>query len=182
MSGLIRTAICKNCILYSLLPKASTNFCNRCHDNGPEFKAEVKDLAQNLGIPIIRGRAYHPQSQGSIEIANRTFKRRLAAFQLAKGVTTWVDLLPELAMTINTTTSCALPRNKTPFEVWFGRKPHWITARTAQTNNQINQDNKDEDSDQDYHDDDSNQDNSNDEDLILTSVLNHPANDWMGLG
>jgi len=94
----------------------------------------------------------------------------LAAFQLAKGVTTWVDLLPELAMTINTTTSCALPRNKTPFEVWFGRKPHWITARTAQTNNQVNQDNEDEDSDQDYHDDDSNQDDSGDEDLVLTEI------------
>ena len=94
----------------------------------------------------------------------------MAAFQLAKGVTTWVDLLPELAMTINTTTFCALPRNKTPFEVWFGRKPHWITARTAQTNNQVNQDNEDEDSDQDYHDDDSNQDDSGDEDLVLTEI------------
>jgi hypothetical protein len=33
-------------------------------------------------------------------------------------------LLPELAQTINTTTSSALPHRKTPFEVWFGQKPH----------------------------------------------------------
>ena len=78
-------------------------------------------------------------------------------------------------MTINTTTSCALPRNKTLFEVWFGRKPHWITAWTAQTNNQVNQDNEDEDSDQDYHDDDSNQDDSGDEDLVLTEIETHVA-------
>jgi hypothetical protein len=37
-------------------------------------------------------------------------------------------LLPELALVINTTTTRALPQNKTPFEVWFGRKPRWITA------------------------------------------------------
>jgi hypothetical protein len=39
-------------------------------------------------------------------------------------------LLAELALVINTTTTYALPQKKTPFEVWFGRKPRWITAKS----------------------------------------------------
>src|SRR5271168_4201032 len=105
--------------LINVILIALTNISGSACDNGPEFKAQVKELAQNLGIRIVRGRAYHPQSQGAVEIANRTFKRRLTALQLARGVSTWANLLPELALTINTTTSRALPRNKTPFEVWF---------------------------------------------------------------
>ena len=31
---------------------------------------------------------------------------------------------------INTTSTRALPRNKTPFEVFFGWKPRWIRAKT----------------------------------------------------
>jgi hypothetical protein len=141
---------------------------NSACDNGPEFKAQVNDLAQNLGIRIVRGRAYHPQSQGSVEVANRTFKRRLAALQLARGVSTWVDLLPELALTINTTTSHALPRNKTPFEVWFGRKPHWLKELQLPQAETGFYDNDNENTDQDYNDDD--QDNDNDVDLVLTEI------------
>jgi hypothetical protein len=37
-------------------------------------------------------------------------------------------LLPELALVINTTSTRALPRNETPFEVFFGRKPCWNGA------------------------------------------------------
>jgi len=75
---------------------------------------------------MIRGRAYHPQSQGSIEIANRTFKNRLRAAQQASGWSDWVELLQDVANVINTTTSRALPCGKTPYEVWFGCKPRWI--------------------------------------------------------
>ena len=61
-------------------------------------------------------------------MANCTFKKRLGALQAQKGQSSWAALLPELALVTNTTTSQALPRHKTPFEVWFGRKSHWITA------------------------------------------------------
>jgi hypothetical protein len=63
-----------------------------------------------------------------VERANRTFKKRLTALQTQRGRSDWVALLLELALVINTTSTRALPRNKTPFEVWFGRKPRWITA------------------------------------------------------
>ena len=38
-------------------------------------------------------------------------------------------MLLELALVINTTSTRALLRNKTPFEVFFGRKPRWIGAK-----------------------------------------------------
>jgi hypothetical protein len=79
---------------------------------------------------MIRGRPYHPQTQGLIERANQTFKRRLRAIQRERGfpASHWVELLPELALIINTTTTRTLPGKKTPFEVWFGRKPRWMRA------------------------------------------------------
>jgi hypothetical protein len=84
-----------------------------------------------------------------VEIANRTFKRRLTALQLAKGTSHWVELLPELVRTINTTTSSALPRRKTPYEVWFGRKPHWV----SRIRELVNYDNDNSDQDDDNDDD-----------------------------
>ena len=74
---------------------------------------------------MIKGRPYHLQTQGSMERANQTFKRRLLAIQRERGfpASHWVELLLELALIINTTTTRTLPGKKTPFEVWFGRKP-----------------------------------------------------------
>jgi len=79
---------------------------------------------------MIKGRPYHPQTQGSVERANQTFKRRLRAIQRERGfpASHWVELLLELALIINTTTTRTLPGKKTPFEVWFGRKPRWTRA------------------------------------------------------
>lgn len=100
-------------------------------DNGTEFKGDVDDLLARRSPPIetIRGRAYHPQTQGSIEKANDVFKLRLAALRQEKRLPrTWVPLLLELQEVINTTPSRMLPRHMTPFEVWFGRQPHWIVS------------------------------------------------------
>jgi hypothetical protein len=98
----------------------------RCCDNGGEFRGALKALCKKLKIRMVRGRLYYLQSQGSIEVANRTFKNRLRAAQQASGRSDWVELLPEVASVINTTTSRALPHGKTPYEVWFGCKPYWI--------------------------------------------------------
>jgi hypothetical protein len=92
-------------------------------DNGGEFKGEVIEVCKKRGIKIIRGRAYHPQSQGSIEVANRVFKKRLRAARADTGIQSWIQLLPLIAWVINTTATAALPKGNTPYEVWFGRKP-----------------------------------------------------------
>jgi transposase InsO family protein len=97
-------------------------------DNGTEFQGDFDDLVKNRSPPIrvIRGRAYHPESQGTVEVHNREFKRHLAALRIERGVLGWVKLLPVIQEITNTTGSHMLPHHITPFEVWFGRKPHWI--------------------------------------------------------
>jgi hypothetical protein len=72
---------------------------------------------------MVRGRAYHPQTQGSVEVANKIFKSRLRAAQRDLGTTEWVKLLPLIAWVINTTRPSTLPKGITPYQVWFGREP-----------------------------------------------------------
>jgi hypothetical protein len=74
-------------------------------------------------------------------------------------------LLPELALVINTTSTQALPRNKTPFEVWFGRKSRWITAEPLEPL----EDDVD-DSDGIGVEGDTNDESDDDEDPILTEI------------
>ena len=59
-------------------------------NNGGEFKGKVIEVCKKRGIKIIRGRAYHPQSQGSIEVANRIFKKRLRAARADTGIQSWI--------------------------------------------------------------------------------------------
>jgi hypothetical protein len=96
------------------------------------------ELAKAHGIPIINGRPYHPQTQGSIEKANGIFNTRLSASQNEAGCLAidWVRFLPEIALCVNTTRPSSLPQYVSPFHVWFGRELHFLHAR------QLNADNK----------------------------------------
>jgi hypothetical protein len=114
---------------------------------------------------MIRGCLYHPQTQGSVEIANWIFKRRLTALQTVKGHSDWIELLPELALTINTTTSAALPCWKTPFEVWFSCKFHWLSLQPQDSDNE-DQDEEDDDLEYLVVDDDEN----GASDLVLSEI------------
>ena len=114
---------------------------------------------------MIRGRAYHPESQGSIERANRTFKTRLRAIQAQKGVSNWVVLLPELALVINTSTSRALPPKMTPFQAWFGRKPRWNLE-----NHQIDQESGQENDQESIESGENTDIETDDDDLVLTEI------------
>jgi hypothetical protein len=71
-------------------------------------------------------------------------------------------LLLELALVINTTTTRALPQKRTPFEVWFSRKPHWITAKPTK-DNETNDDSK-------TRTDSNNDSNSDLEDNVLLEI------------
>jgi hypothetical protein len=72
-------------------------------------------------------------------------------------------LLPQIAIVINTTSLHALPCGKTPFEVFFGRKPHWI-EHLEPLNGAGNADDEDEGVDLNDEVD------SEDEDIVLTEI------------
>jgi hypothetical protein len=77
----------------------------------------------SLDILIIRGRSYHPQTQGSVKSSNGTFKDRLASIILEIGKKEWIDALSSIIDTINTTCSSSLPLHIILYKVWFGQKP-----------------------------------------------------------
>ena len=59
-------------------------------DNRGEFKGKVIEIYKKRGIKIIRGRAYYPQSQDSIKVANRIFKKRLRAARADTSIQSWI--------------------------------------------------------------------------------------------
>ena len=124
-------------------------------------------MCTKLGIKIINGCAYHPQTQGSVEQANQTFKRRLGALQRERGISNskWVELLLELAIIINTTSSSALLGKQCPYFVYFGRKPHWIdpTYRLAEPLGLNEDEDDDEGEDVDGY-------QSDGDDIVLTEI------------
>ena len=89
----------------------------RFYDNGSEFKGALQILIDSLDIPIIRGRSYYPQTQGSVESSNSTFKDRLASTILEIGKKEWIDALLSITETINTTRPSGLPSHITLYEV-----------------------------------------------------------------
>ena len=104
----------------------NSSLCTIYYDNRTKFQGDFDDLVKNRNpfIPVIRGRAYYPQSQGSIKVYNREFKRYLAALRIERSMLSWLQLLPELQEVTNTTGSYILPNHIILFEVWFGCKPY----------------------------------------------------------
>ena len=43
-------------------------------DNGTEFKARLIKVLKERGIIVINGRPWHPQAQGLVKVANKSFK------------------------------------------------------------------------------------------------------------
>ena len=63
----------------------------------------LKKLRSKLGIKIIKGRPYHPQSQGKIERSHRSFKKKVMydLLSMSKTGVNWVKCLPDYARTLN---------------------------------------------------------------------------------
>jgi hypothetical protein len=59
-------------------------------------------------------------------VANSTFKDRLASTILEVGKKDWVNALPNIAETINTTYPSSLPSYIILYKVWFGRPFIWL--------------------------------------------------------
>lgn len=98
-------------------------------DNGTEFKGAVLELCARHGIEVRNSSSYHPQTNGSVEAANKIFKRQLRSLQteFGTGVDDWVRFLPDLAIAINCAKPKRFPASFTPYNVFFGRSPHWLT-------------------------------------------------------
>ena len=61
------------------------------HDNGREFVNQVVARLKRLwpGCIIVRGRPRHPQTQGSIERANKDVEEILGKWMTTHGSTRW---------------------------------------------------------------------------------------------
>ena len=73
------------------------------HDQGMEFDGAVSCLCKQLQIKVIKGRPYHPQSQGKVERAHSTFKKKLRHDFLStnKAGVNWPEGLPHYAQALN---------------------------------------------------------------------------------
>ena len=93
----VKDCFSKYCWLYPLKSEEGVTIANILHsifqnhgapqylhsDNGTEFvNRHVKDVCSRFNVVIVRGRPYHPQSQGQVENLNRRVKNCLRHFLL----------------------------------------------------------------------------------------------------
>lgn len=91
-------------------------------DNGGEFKQAVDLLCKSLGVKIIRGSPYHPQSQGKVERSHRSLRKKINfdLINFSKVGVNWVSKLMEYQKVLNEESMDVLG-NQSPFEVFYGR-------------------------------------------------------------
>jgi len=92
-------------------------------DRGPVFVSELFErLWERQGTDITHTTAYHPEGDGNTEIYNKALVNGLRA-TLADGAgdAEWVDVLPFVVYSINSTVHAGL--GISPFEADYGRKP-----------------------------------------------------------
>ena len=97
----------------------------RIHTEGREFEGAVAALCEKLGIKVVKGRPYHPQSQGKVERAHRSFKKKIMhdLLVMGKACVNWIKSLPDCARSLNLDPKEELSW-KSPFEIYYGRKPN----------------------------------------------------------
>ena len=95
------------------------------HDQGREFDGAVIKMCKTLSIKVVKGRPYYAQSQGKVERANRSFKKKLMHdfLVMGKAGVNWIKLLPEYAKSLNEDLQEELSW-KCPFGIYYGRKPN----------------------------------------------------------
>lgn len=98
-------------------------------DNGNEFKGEFENLVQRHKIKVIRGRPYHPQSQGKCERSHRSLRKKIQ-FMASKKPMNWVKFLSKATLSLNSTPKEVLGYN-TPFDVFFGRATANMMSKVA---------------------------------------------------
>jgi hypothetical protein len=101
----------------------------RC-DNGPGFNSlTFQRWVKELGIKLLLAPAYHPQSNGKVERANKTLKQTLQRAVNELGLSMaceWLDVLVPSVSAMNMAPSTALGSIYSPFVVMHGRSPSSI--------------------------------------------------------
>jgi len=102
-------------------------------DNGREFDNQLFDELKERckGMQIIRGRPRHPQTQGSVEAANKMVERKLASSFEETGSRDWPAMLAGIMWAMNTVPHSA--HRKSPYQMVFGRKPREQILRPGTT-------------------------------------------------
>ena len=101
-------------------------------DNGREFTAHViKEMIEIWpGLTIVHGSPRHPQSQGSVERSNADVKQMLTAWTIDNDTTQWAEGLRFVQLQKNSSPHRNL-NNRTPLEVFCGRKKTSGLERTC---------------------------------------------------
>ena len=91
-------------------------------DNGTSLVSTLfEELCSMFGIKHTLSAAYHPQSQGQVERAQKSIVTLMRAFVNEKQ-TNWSQMLPSILWALNTTENQAL--GTSAFLLLFGRVPH----------------------------------------------------------
>lgn len=111
--------------------RVSSIFCDKkiskikC-DNGGEYRSRMlSDFCLEKGIQISYTPPYTPQLNGVAERMNQTLmdKARSMIMDSKLDKSFWEDAVLAAAYITNRTQSC-LERDKTPYEMWLGKKPY----------------------------------------------------------
>ena len=88
-------------------------------DRGAQFMSSLwRELWSTLGTTLSFSSAYHPQTDGQSERANRTWKDMLRCYIDREAKGNWESLLPALQYAYNTSMHAGSRRS--PFELMFG--------------------------------------------------------------
>ena len=73
------------------------------HDQGRKCERAVAALCKELGIRVVKGRSYHPQSQGKVEREHRSFKKKIMhdLLFIRKAGVNWIKLRQDHARSLN---------------------------------------------------------------------------------
>lgn len=95
-------------------------------DRGSEFvNTLLGDLLRHLGITLHLTAPHTPEQNGVSERGNRTVVTKARSLMLEAGmpIRFWYEACKTAVFLTNRTVSSSLSDHKTPYEVWFSRKP-----------------------------------------------------------
>ena len=108
-------------------------------DNGKQFDSEnFKEFCKSIGTKLAFTSVYHPESNGTVERANRVVFSAISETLLGLRKGKWVDELPRVIWSHNT--SISRTTGFTPFKLLYGEEammPEEIKHESLRTTSQL---------------------------------------------